>query len=74
MDRLIQIVNADLLADRLKAEDELERIINDATIDVHTKVTLIKSQLSKLVNYNQMASMWLSYTNVEPKSEQNNIS
>jgi hypothetical protein len=70
MERLIQIVNAELLADRLKAEEELEWLINATNIDVETKVARIKKVLGLIVNHNQMATMWLAYTNTTPKSEE----
>lgn len=69
MNRLIQIVNAELALDRLKAEEELERIINDGTMTIETKVPFIKSILTKLVGNNHMASMWATYTVVAATGE-----
>lgn len=74
MERLIQIVTMELALDRLKAEAEMERIINDNVLTTEAKVPLIKAQLSKLADHNHMAAAWLSYTNVltEPETNNNN--
>jgi hypothetical protein len=72
MERLIQIVTTEILGDRLKAEAELERIINDATMDVDTKVTNIRIQLTKLASFNQMAAIWLTYTTPEQNVSESN--
>lgn len=70
--RLIQIVLNDLNNDKLKAEEELERVINDKSIDIDNKLVTIKLLLSKINNCNQMIITWAAYTVVQPESENNN--
>lgn len=70
MERLIQIVNAELLAERLGYEVELERIVNDASMETSIKVARIKTLLATMANHNQMSTMWAVYTSTPiPESE-----
>ena len=48
MSRMINILLTDLTSDRLKKEQEMERIIND-NIEISEKVSLIKGQLREIV-------------------------
>lgn len=67
MERLIHIVTNDLLNERLKAEAELERLINDSTLSIDTKLLFIKEQLKQLIAHNEMASTWAVYTTKPPQ-------
>ena len=74
MDRLIQIITTELISDRLKAEEEMERIVNDITIDTEAKIKRIKNELSNLAIINQMASIWTTFNDVAPETNNNNNS
>ena len=49
-DRLFNLVMMDMSLDKLKLEEELERVINDKQMMVEDKSSLIKSTLYKLSN------------------------
>lgn len=49
-DRLFNLVMMDMSLDKLKLEEELERVINDKQMMVEDKTSLIKTTLYKLSN------------------------
>lgn len=62
MNRLVSILLTDLTSDRLKKEQEMERIIND-NIEISEKVSLIKNQLKEIVLTDLMITEWRKLTN-----------
>lgn len=72
MNRLIEIVTMDLNLERIKLEEELERVVNDTVTSTGIKTNMIKDILSRMVNLNQMILTWVSYTTTQTESEHNN--
>jgi|TARA_Y100000389_G_scaffold39193_1_gene33604 hypothetical protein len=75
--RMIEIILTELASERLKSEEELQRLINISDISVEEQVKKIKIQLENVVKYDDMISKWNSYTtkanaNVD-NNENNNI-
>lgn len=74
-ERLFKIILTDLSSDRLKFEEELERIINSNS-EIDFKVEEIKSILSKISivdsSLNQLMSM-MNYNTNEIKNENGKI-
>ncbi len=68
MSRIINILLTELTSDRLKHEQEMERIIND-NVEISKKVDLIKQQLKEIVLTDLMISEWRNLTNESDTSE-----
>jgi hypothetical protein len=68
MSRIINILLTELTSDRLKQEQEMERIIND-NVEISKKVDLIKQQLKEIVLTDLMISEWRNLTNESDTSE-----
>jgi hypothetical protein len=47
--RIFDIIKSELATDKLKAEEELERIINDKSLEIDDKVMAIKKKLNDAV-------------------------
>jgi len=52
-ERLFKTVITDLTSDLLKQESELERVINDQTLNIDTKLSMIKIILNQIVTTEQ---------------------
>jgi len=65
---MINILLTDLTSDRLKKEQEMERIIND-NIEITEKVELIKTQLKEIVLTDLMITEWRRITTVGDSSD-----
>ena len=61
MKRLIEIIFKDLELSKLKAEERLERLMNDIDIDINVKVNETKQILTEISSINQMVVLWTSY-------------
>jgi type I site-specific restriction endonuclease len=75
--RMIEIILTELASERLKSEEELQRLINISDISVEEQVKKIKIQLENVVKYDDMISKWNSYTtkanaNVDNNENNNN--
>ncbi len=68
MSRMINILLTDLTSDRLKKEQEMERIIND-NIEISEKVSLIKGQLREIVLTDLMIAEWRKLISSSEPSE-----
>jgi hypothetical protein len=68
MSRMINILLTDLTSDRLKKEQEMERIIND-NIEISEKVFLIKGQLREIVLTDLMIAEWRKLISSSEPSE-----
>lgn len=68
MSRMINILLTDLTSDRLKKEQEMERIIND-NIEISEKVSLIKGQLREIVLTDLMIAEWRKLISSSESSE-----
>jgi len=69
--RLTSIILTELALDKLKAEENLQSIINSGE-DSDIKVKRIKLELEKIVNIDNMVSKWKEYIpNEEPKNNNN---
>ena len=68
MSRMINILLTDLTSDRLKKEQEMERIIND-NIEISEKVSLIKVQLREIVLTDLMIAEWRKLISSSEPSE-----
>lgn len=62
--RLTSIILTELALDKLKAEENLQTIIN-SNEDTDIKIQKIKLQLEKIVNIDNMVSKWKEYIPTE---------
>lgn len=52
----------ELSTDKLKSEEELERLINDKVLTIYSKTELIKETLKQIVSLDLMIDKWRQYT------------
>ena len=69
--RLISIILTDLATDKLKAEEKLQRLINDKG-DIDENIKKIKSVLREIVVIDQMINKWKDYTATDNNNNNNN--
>tara|TARA_R110001592_G_scaffold236484_2_gene494804 strand:- start:1589 stop:1804 length:216 start_codon:yes stop_codon:yes gene_type:complete len=69
--RIIEIVTTDLASDRLKAEENLENLINSKE-DTNIRVSNIKKELEKIVNIDNMINKWIKYISKDESNNNNN--
>jgi hypothetical protein len=69
--RMINIVLTELAADKLKAEENLQRLIN-GTDEVNEQVLSIKTALREITMIDQMINKWKSYTAPQDGDNNNN--
>lgn len=69
--RLASIILTELALDKLKAEENLQTIINSGE-DTDVKVGKIKSELEKIVNIDNMVTKWREYIPAEEPKNNNN--
>jgi len=65
--RIITIIQNQLLLEKLKLENELERTLNDRTLKTDEVVTKSVEIVHKLTNANSSIQTWESYLNKEEK-------
>jgi hypothetical protein len=65
--RIITIIQNQLLSEKLKLENELERTLNDRTLETDEVVTKSVEIVHKLTNANSSIQTWESYLNKEEK-------
>lgn len=70
--RIIQIILTDLANDKMKAEEGLQRLINDKEIDVDSQVLAIKEKLKEIADIDNMIGKWQAYTAPTEQSINNN--
>jgi len=70
--RIIEIVLTDLAKDKLMAEEEMQRLINNKDVDVVSNIALIKSKLNEVVLIEGMISKWKSYTTTDNNDNNDN--
>jgi len=70
--RMIEIVLTDLAKDKLMAEEEMQRLINNKDVDVVSNIALIKSKLNEVVLIEGMISKWKSYTTTDNNDNNDN--
>jgi len=68
--RIISIIMTDLAKDKLIAEEELQRLINDKG-DLKTNIVFIKDQLREIVVIDKMIMKWKDYTSSDEPSNNN---
>lgn len=68
--RLTSIILTELALDKLKAEENLQTIINSSE-DSDIKVKRIKLELEKIVNIDNMVTKWKEYISVEEPNNNN---
>ena len=70
--RIISIIMTELASDKLKAEEKLQRLINDKS-DLDDNIIKIKKLLNDVVTIDLMIMKWKDYTSVdEPRDNNNN--
>ncbi len=62
--RIVTIILTELVNDKLKEEEQLQRLIN-STEDVETSVNLIKKTLRRITMLDEMINKWKTYTAVD---------
>ena len=65
--RFVEIVLKDIQLDKMKAEEELEVVINNLTIDINTRVVCIKNLLGKIIDCSNKIECWVGYITPQPK-------
>ena len=68
-ERIFNLVMMDMSVDKLKIEDDLERVINDTNIDIDTKVTTVKKLLYELSNTENAITTFSNIINNNNKKE-----
>lgn len=68
--RMIELILTELASDKIKAEEKLQRLINNNGIDVDDQVEEIKLTLAEVVKIDQMINKWKAYTT--PNTDNNN--
>ncbi len=61
----------ELASDKLKAEEKLQRLINDKS-DLDDNIIKIKKLLNDVVTIDLMIMKWKDYTSVDEPSDNNN--
>jgi chaperonin cofactor prefoldin len=69
--RMISIILTELAKDKLVAEEQLQRLINDKS-DVNENISNIKEILREIVLIDEMIIKWKSYTTNEDDNSSNN--
>lgn len=59
--RIFDIILSELNADKLKAEQELERVINDKSLETNDKVVTIKRLLGEVTQIELSFEKWKKY-------------
>jgi hypothetical protein len=57
--RILELVNQSILIDILTSEENIEKLINNTTIDTNTKLVSIKNELNLIVNAQLMQAKWV---------------
>jgi len=60
--RIINIVLTDLASSKLKAEEKLQRLLNDKDSDLDNLLIQIKNELKEIALIEMMISKWNDYT------------
>lgn len=60
--RIINIVLTDLASSKLKAEEKLQRLLNDKDSDLDNTLIQIKNELKEIALLEMMISKWNDYT------------
>jgi hypothetical protein len=59
--RIFDMIKSELNADKLKAEEELERVINDKSLETNDKVVTIKKLLREVTQIELSFEKWKTY-------------
>lgn len=59
--RIFDIIKSELNADKLKVEEELERVINDKSLETNDKVVTIKRLLREVTQIELSFEKWKTY-------------
>lgn len=70
--RFIEIVLNDIKSRKLILEEDLERTINDMSLDTTTKLIKVKSYLKQIIECNNMIELWIGYVIPTPEINNNN--
>jgi len=70
--RIVQMLLTELSTDKLKSEEELERLINDKVLTIYSKTELIKETLKQIVSLDLMIDKWRQYTMSNDVVDNNN--
>ena len=72
--RIFDIIKSELQADKMKAEEELERVINNKSLKTDDKVVMIKELLKEIATTESSFNVFEKLTNKDDtkKEEKNN--
>jgi len=59
--RIFDIIKSEINSDKLKVEEEIERVINDKTLDTNNKVAIIKNLLKEVAIIESSFEKFKSY-------------
>ena len=71
-ERLFNLVMTDMTMDKMKLEDDLERIINNKDMSIDEKVSMSKSILYRLSNTENAIATFSNLLNNNNKNEKEN--
>ncbi len=69
--RIISLVLADLGLDKMKAEEELQKVIN-SNKHINEKLNEIKTTLREIVIIDEMVEQWKKYMQTDEPNNNNN--
>jgi len=59
---IIKIIRDELQTERLKKQEEIQRLVNNEKITVDNKIVMIKSELREIAILSRMSETWDVYT------------
>jgi len=70
--RIFDIIKSELNSDKLKLEEEFERVINDKTLETEKKVATIKKILKKIATIKLSFEEFEGYITVDNEDDETN--
>lgn len=67
--RIFDIIKSELNSDKLKLEEEFERVVNDKSLETDDKVATIKNILMEIATIEMAFEKFKGYTTNEPDDE-----
>ena len=67
--RIFDILKSELTADKLKVEEEIERVINDKSLETNDKVVTIKTLLMEVAVIESAFEKFKTYIDTDADSE-----
>jgi len=65
--RIVDVITSELNSDKLKLEEDIERVLNNKDLDAQNKVDSIKTLLAKVVSLEMSFVKFKTYTEIPPE-------